>query len=104
MKADHGPMRPLERRVLRLVHDGVDDVEIARRFRRSPELVRRIIDYTQIPRTGTKPKVGELRPLERRILKWRAVGVDPADIGRRFHRSTGHIERIEQLAAYKLQP
>jgi hypothetical protein len=98
--ADHQTLRPLERCILRLVDNGVDETEIARRFRRRPEFVRRVIAYTRIPRTGVTPEA--LRPVERRILKWRAVGADHADIGRRFHRSAGHIERIEQLAAYKL--
>ena len=95
-------LRPLERRVLRLVRDGVDDTEIARRFRRSPEFVRRVIVYAGMPRTGAMPKAA-LRPVERRILKWRAGGTDHAEIARRFHRSSGHIERIEQLATYKLR-
>ncbi len=100
--ADHRSLRPLERCVLRLVHDGVDDDEIARRFRCRPEFVRRVIAYTRIPRSGLAPDAAELRPVERRVLKWRAAGADHADIGRRFRRSAGHIERIEQLAAYKL--
>jgi hypothetical protein len=100
--ADHQTLRPLERCILRLVHSGVDETEIARRFRRRPEFVRRVITYTRIPRTGAAPEAEALRPVERRILKWRAVGADHADIGRRFRRSAGHIERIEQLAAYKL--
>ena len=99
--SDHGSLRPLERCVLRLVQDGVDDSEIARRFRRQPEFVRRVVAYTRLPRAVVNRAPGELRPLERRVLKWRADGADYADIGRRFHRSAGHIQRIEQLVAYK---
>jgi DNA-binding CsgD family transcriptional regulator len=95
-------LRPLERRVLRLVRDGVDDTEIARRFRHSPEFVKRVIVYAGMPRAGATPEAGALRPVERRILKWRAGGTDHAEIARRFRRSSGHIERIEQLATYKL--
>jgi DNA-binding CsgD family transcriptional regulator len=100
---DNESLRPLERRVLRLVRDGVDDIEIARRFRRSPEFVRRVIVYAGMPRAGTTPKAGALRPVERRVLKWRAGDTDHAEIARRFRRSSGHVERIEQLAAYKLR-
>jgi hypothetical protein len=99
---DHRSLRPLERCMLRLVQDGVDDIEIARRFRRGPEFVGRVVDYTRLPRTGVNRESSELRPVERRILKWRADGADYADIARRFHRSAGHIQRIEQLVAYKL--
>ena len=50
--ADHRTLRPLERCVLRLVDDGIDEAEIGRRFRRRPEFVKRVIAYTRIPRTG----------------------------------------------------
>jgi DNA-binding CsgD family transcriptional regulator len=100
--AETESMRPLERRVLRLVGDGVDDTEIGRRFRRSPDFIRRVIAYARITRGPAMPSPEALRPLERRILKWRAGGADYAEIGRRFHRTSGHIERIEQLATYKL--
>ena len=96
-------LRPLERRVLRLVGDGVDDTEIARRFRRSPEFVRRVVVYAGMARAGATLEAGALRPVERRILKWRASGTDHTEIARRFRRSSGHIERIEQLATYKLR-
>jgi DNA-binding CsgD family transcriptional regulator len=96
-------LRPLERRILRLVDEGLDQVDIARRFRRSPEFVGRIIDYTRLPRGDGMPGVEGLRPLERRVLKWRASGASHTEIGRRFHRSAGHVERVEQLARYKLQ-
>lgn len=99
---DHDFLRPVERCVLRLVASGVDHIEIARRFRRQPEFVDRVIAYAGMPRTGAQPEGQELRPVERRILKWRASGAAHADIGRRFHRSAGHIRRIEQLATYKL--
>lgn len=99
---DHESLRPVERRILRLVANGVDHIEIARRFRRRPEFVDRVIVFAGMPRSSVEPAGDELRPVERRILKWRASGAAHADIGRRFHRSAGHIRRIEQLATYKL--
>jgi hypothetical protein len=99
--ADNASPNPIERRVLRLVHDGVDDTEIARRFRRSPDFVRRVITYANMPRARRTRDERELRPLERRILKWRASGAGHADIARRFHRSAGHIERVERLVSYR---
>jgi hypothetical protein len=43
-----------------------------------------------------------LRPLERRILRWRDHGSDYAAIGARFRRSAAHVERVEGFARYKL--
>lgn len=100
--ANHEFLRPVERRVLSLVANGVDHIEIARRFRRRPEFVDRVISYAGMPRTSVQPAGDALRPLERRILKWRASGAEHADIGHRFHRSAGHIQRVEQLATYKM--
>lgn len=99
---DHETLRPVERCILRLVANGVDHIEIARRFRRQPEYVGRVIEFAGMPRSSAEPVGDELRPVERRVLKWRASGAAHADIGRRFHRSAGHIRRIEQLATYKL--
>jgi DNA-binding CsgD family transcriptional regulator len=99
---DHESLRPVERRVLRLVADGVDHIEIARRFRRRPDYVDRVITYAGMPRSNVPPAGDMLRPVERRILKWLESGAAHADIGRRFHRSAGHIRRIEELATYKL--
>src|SRR5689334_1637018 len=102
---DYSELRPLERRILSFVDAGVADVEIGRRFRRSPAMVRRIIRLTEIERaeatTASPPPL--LRPLERRVLRWRAEGSDYVDIGRRFGRSPDHVRRVEELAHYKLQ-
>jgi hypothetical protein len=43
-----------------------------------------------------------LRPVERRILRWRGEGATHAEIAGRFQRSPGFIERVEVLARYKL--
>jgi len=100
---DRESLRPMERRVLRLTEEGVDEAEIARRFRRSPEFVERMVGYTQLPRAASTKPAPVLRPLERRILKWRSKGTNHAEIGRRFHSSAGHIARVEKLANYKLR-
>ena len=96
--------RPLERRVLHLVAEGHDDAEIARRFKRSPEAIGRLIVMADLPRHGrssTAP-AAVLRPLERRVLRWRQAGADHAEIGARFRRSAEHIGRVEGFAHRKL--
>ena len=100
---DRQSLRPMERRVLRLTDEGVDEAEIARRFHRTPEFVGRMVGYTHLPRTAPVDDGSVLRPLERRILKWRAMGTNHDEIGRRFHRSADHVARVEQLANYKLR-
>ena len=100
---DRDLLRPVERRVLQLADEGVDQAEIARRFHRSPEFVGRMIEYTHVPRTTSTHDAAVLRPLERRILKWRAGGTNHDEIGRRFRRSADHVARVEQLANYKLR-
>src|SRR5262245_8620770 len=93
---------PLERRVVRLVEDGVGSAEIARRFRRSPEMIDRIIDWAGLPGRATRPPPREaLRPLERRVLRWRSEGHDFDEIGMRFGRSAAHMQRVERMARYK---
>jgi DNA-binding CsgD family transcriptional regulator len=93
---------PLERRVLRLLRSGVNGSEIARMFRRSPEFIERVAEYAHLhPEYGTH-HFDELRPIERRVLKWRAQGADHDEIGRRFMRSADSVRRIETLAQHKL--
>lgn len=97
-------LRPLERRVLRLTADGFDDAEIGRRFRRSPEWVGRVRVLAQVPRRG-RPMAGDvLRPLERRVLRWRASGADYEAMSPRFRRTPDFLRQVESLAHYKLRP
>ena len=98
-------LRPVERLVLRLVDEGVGDVEIARRFRRSPEMIRRITAMARLPRTAGARVVpdGGLRPLERRLLRWRHYGATYTEIGSRFRRSPTFVARVEAFAHYKLE-
>jgi DNA-binding CsgD family transcriptional regulator len=95
-------LRPLERRVRRLVAEGVSDEEIGRRFRRSPEFAQRVYALSEVERAPRPADGSRLRPLERRILRWREAGAEPEDIGARFHRSPGFVAQVEDLAHYKL--
>lgn len=97
-------LRPLERRVVQLVEAGIGTAEIARRFRRSPDMINRITRMAALPgrATGAGGRGEVLRPLERRVLRWREVGADYGEIGARFGRSAADVERVERLARYKL--
>lgn len=112
-----GAMRPLERRILAMVEAGTDFAEIARRFRRSPEFISRVVEIARLPHTGldadsadtandsstlTSGSGPSLRPIERLVLRSRAAGVPMDLMARQFKRSTAHLERIADLAAYKL--
>jgi hypothetical protein len=98
-------LRPIERRVLALRGEGVDDIEIARRFRRSPRFIGQVARLAELEgRDASGEGDGdELRPLERCVLQWRARGVPPSEIGPRFRRSSAFVDRVEQLANYKLR-
>jgi DNA-binding CsgD family transcriptional regulator len=98
--ADTG-FTPIERRMVRLAEQGESDDEIARRFRKTPGFVQRVRDLAQVPRRGMGPAKSRLRPLERRVLKWREDGASPSDIAVRFRRHPRSIEQIERLARYK---
>ena len=78
--------------------------EVATRFRRSPDMIHRLIAMTKLPRSGDRSAVSGdvLTPLERRVLRWRAAGVGHEDIGPRFRRSAAFTQRVEDLARYKL--
>ena len=104
MLHDHR-LRPLERRVLHMTDQGLDDAEIGRRFRHSPDWVGRVRALSEIPRPNGHQLRGDvLRPLERRVLRWRASGADYEDVSARFRRSPDFIRRVEALAQYRLRP
>jgi hypothetical protein len=102
-------LRPIERRVVHLADGGVDNVEIARRFQRSPEFIRRVIEMAGLPERSV-PAANEasradghaLRPVERCILGWIDRGAEAADIAFRLRRSTNYVERVQDLARFKL--
>ena len=97
-------LRPLERRVLRMAAEGLDDAEIGRRFRHSPDWVGRVRALSEIPRPNGHQLRGDvLRPLERRVLRWRASGAGYDELSPRFHRSPEFLRQVESLALYKLR-
>jgi hypothetical protein len=98
-------LRPLERRVLALREAGVDREEIARRFRRSPEFIDRVIDMAHLPRHpsgASTPPRHALRPIERCLLRWQEEGESFDALAPRFKRSPAHLRRVAGLASYKL--
>lgn len=101
-------LRPIERRITRLAGEGIGEVEIAWRFRRSPRFVRQVLDLAQVPRDGGARAAGpgpqaRLRPLERRVLWWRDQGVDYEELAPRFRRGPAFLRQVEELARYKLR-
>lgn len=99
-------LRPVERRVLELSEKGMDDVEIAWRFRRSPRFVKQIKELADLPRSGDRQgHRGDdtLRPIERRVLFWRQQGFDFDDMAPRFRRGSDFLRQVETLAHYKLR-
>jgi DNA-binding CsgD family transcriptional regulator len=100
---DEDQLRPMERRIRRLTADGVAETDIARRFRRSPEFVRRVLQLSALPdRSHWSTTDAPLRPIERRVLRWRDAGADHSEIARRFRRGPAFTQQVEDMARYKL--
>jgi len=93
-------LRPMERRVLEMQQDGVVIDEIASRFKKSPEFVERLINWTEIPRNGDTSE-RHLTPRQRRVLDLRAEGESHAQIAERFKRGEAYIRQVEGLAHFK---
>jgi hypothetical protein len=96
-------LRPIERRMTSLAASGLSIAETGRRFRRSDDYVERVLRLASLPGRDAPSirTVSGLRPLERRLLRWRDVGADPRALAARFRRSPEHIERVLALADYK---
>jgi hypothetical protein len=94
-------LRPLERRVSRLAAEGVVPAEIGRRFNRSENFVERVLVLASMPGRNAPETPAGLRPIERRLLRWRDQGVSTNDMADRFRRGPGYIERVLELAVYK---
>jgi hypothetical protein len=101
--ATTGGLRPVERRVLRWAESGLDDAEIGRRFGRGERWTAQVRFLADLDRPGSRaPSDDPLRPLERRVLRWREQGVDHDELSTRFRRSPEFMARVEQYAHYKL--
>jgi DNA-binding CsgD family transcriptional regulator len=100
---DLANLRPLERRMSKLAADGVVPDEIGRRFNRSGEFVERVLVFASLPGRNAPEQSDALRPLERRLLRWREQGASPTELADRFRRGPGYIERVLAFADYKQQ-
>ena len=92
-------LRPFERRVVAMRREGVPIDEIAQRFRRSPEHVRRVLQWTTIPRNGP-PKRITPPPIERRVVAMRVAGEPYEQIAARLRRRPDSIRQIEGLTYF----
>ena len=83
---------------------GLTPAETGRRFHRSERYVEQVLRLAQVPRAhADEPtSVGApLRPLERRLLRWRDEGVDAGELAAMFGRTPEHIARVLALVDYK---
>lgn len=96
---DH--LRAIERRVLAMRDQGLDNAQIGDRIKRSSQHVERIVRWTEIPRSGP-PQKRVPRAIESRVLALRAEGETHEEIGRRFRRSPRFIRQVEGLAHFRL--
>jgi hypothetical protein len=96
-------LRPVERRVLRWAQAGLDDAEIGRRFGRGERWTAQVRFLASLDRPAPSSVPGDrLRPLERRLLRWREQGAGHDELSGRFRRSAAFLARVEEYAHYKL--
>ncbi len=94
-------LRPIERRILLMRSHGLPVDEIARRVRRSPDHVERMIAWASLPRSKRSDGLAA-RAIQHRVLALRFAGESHEQIGARFRRSARHIRQVEGLAHYRL--
>lgn len=90
----------MERRVLAMKDQGTPIPDIADRIKKSPDFVERVLDWTEIPRSGNE-RESLLSPLESRVLALTADGEDHQTIAKRFKKSERFIRQVEGLAHYR---
>ena len=96
----HDHLRPVERRVLALHESGRSLEEIGAAFKRSPDHIGRIIEWTAIPRSGP-PANRKARALEERVLTLRGDGETHTAIAGRFRKTPDFIKQVEGLAHFR---
>ena len=88
----------------RMADSGLTPAETGRRFRRSGRYVEQVLRLARVPRRSDgqpNPVRVSLRPIERRLLRWRDQGVSADEVAAMFKRSPEHIERVLTLVDYK---
>jgi len=96
----HDHLRPVERRVLTLRASGLSLEQIAAAFKRSPNHIGRIIEWSSIPRSGPPPN-RKSRALEERVLSLRGDGESHTTIAGRFNKTPSYIRQVEGLAHFR---
>lgn len=90
-------LRPVERRVMTMVDEGVAISDIAGRIKRSPAHVRRVIMWARTPRSGP-PSRRLPAALENRVIELRRRGESYERIGQRLKRSPRFVQQVEGFA------
>ncbi|MGF1598692.1 MAG: hypothetical protein ACFCVK_17485 [Acidimicrobiales bacterium] len=94
-------LRPRERAVKRMAGDGMSDVDIAWRLRRSPGHIQRMRGWMELRTTEPERAGAGHSPIERMVLRSRAEGASHAEIAARLRRTPGFVERVERYAALR---
>ena len=90
----------MERRVVRMREAG-DSVEtVARKFRKSPDFIERVLRMIEIPRSG-EARRRQPTPLQNVVLALRAKGESHESIARRFRKSDRFIRQVEGHARFQ---